>query len=218
MVKRCKTKATAIEEEPPARLVPPPAHTRYVNPMDLNGHRLYYAAVLHKTGRDHEGHIIFCSRCGAYFWKRALALLQLCGSRHSDSGGMSDQLQRIGRSLFPSPSPKYGHLVLDKACRLSGPHAAMVQGQLETISGTPFAGARAPLMRMRLKSPDIMLQEFPLARPSPALLRAQILAAYGVSDTLLEKLIQFQQARMDARRVRRAFEEATQDDSDYDDL
>ena len=94
----------------------------------------------------------------------------------------------------------------------------MVQGQLEVISGTAFAGARAPLRRLAVKSPDIRLQEFPMARAPNEVLRAQILAAYGVSDTLLQKLVEFQKARMDARKVKQAFESARQDDSDYEEL
>ena len=131
---------------------------------------------------------------------------------------MTDQLQRIMRGLFPSPSHKYIHLVLDKSCRLSGPHAAMVQGQLETISDRAFAGARAPLKRLSIKSPDILLQEFPMARPKTEAVRAEIMTAYGVGESLLAKLVDFQKQKMEARSSRRAVEATTQDGSEYDEL
>ena len=89
---------------------------------------------------------------------------------------------------------------------------------MELISGTPFAGARAPEKRLTVKSPDIRLQEFPMARAPKDVLRGHIMAAYGVSETLLAKLVDFQKARADARKVKQAFEAARDDDSDYDEL
>ena len=74
------------------------------------------------------------------------------------------------------------------------------------------------MKRLSIKSPDIMLQEFPMARAKAEVVRAEIMAAYGVSESLLGKLVEFQKARLEARKVKRAFEAATQDDSDYEEL
>ena len=157
--------------------------------MELNGHSLFFAEVLHETGRHHEGHVVYCNRCGGYYWKRALALLERCGARQGLSGGMSDQLTRIRKGLFPSPAPRHKHLVLCRSSRLSGPHAALVQEQLEELTGVSFSGSRQPLHRVTVKRPDIRLQEFPMARDLASCVREQVLKAYGLTDDLLQRLV-----------------------------
>ena len=80
-LKRRKLMQREPNEELPARVVAPPATTEYVNPMELYGHMLCYVVVLHRTGRQMEGHLIFCAKCGAYFWHKAVTLLDRCGAK-----------------------------------------------------------------------------------------------------------------------------------------
>ena len=108
-----------LEEARPADVVPPLNQFEYFNPMELNGHRLFMAAVTQIDGRQSQVHLVYCRHCGAYFWKRALALLEQCGAR-SGKIGLTDQLKRIRDGLFPSPGPLYADLRVTGHTRLNG--------------------------------------------------------------------------------------------------
>ena len=189
-------------ELPPGQVLAPPPHLTYVDPTQILGHNLHFCEVRHRNGRHHEGHLVFCRYCGAYFWQRAYAMLLQCGLR----GGaqLPSQLQRIMAGLFPSAQRRYMHLELGQPSRLTGPRAALVQQQLEEMSKTNFAGARAPNRRRRVKSACVRLVEFPRATPSPYICRTQLKQAYGLTDELLATLVEQERLRLEnaARNVR----------------
>ena len=180
--------------------------------MTLFGHRLFYAPVVHKSARQTKGHLVYCNKCGAYFWQRAHTLLEQCGAR--DGRAMRLQLNRIKTGLFPSGLQPYVHLELGSRTRLSGPHAALVQDQLEELAGTSFGGARAPLLRRRVKSPSIQLQEFPGTIPDVWSARQQVMNAHGFSEVLLKRMVTYikeAQARRDAKFTLHSDEELHSD-------
>ena len=193
-----------LPDEPPAQLRLPPAHLTYVNPMELFQHALQVAGVVRKDGRAHAGFLVFCARCGAYYWQRAQALLAPCGARGKQVGGAGQQLKRIRELKFPSGLPAYNHLELQRPVRLSGPRAALVQVQLELLAGKTFAGARAPERRRHVKSSDISLAEFPGAPPHSLACRLQLLEAYGLSNATLGLLVQLERDTRAAKAEWRA--------------
>ena len=81
--------------------------------------------------------------------------------------------------------------------RLSGPHAALVQTQLELLAGKKCAGARAPERRRHIKSPDVGLSDLPCTAPVTLTCRLQLLGAYWLSNDTLGKLVQLER---DARQ------------------
>ena len=104
---------------------------------------------------------------------------------------------------FPSALAAYDHLELTRPVRLSGPRAAQVQMQLEAIAGTDFAGAKAPLRRRPIKSPDVLLQEFPLAPAEGSTCRSQILGTFGLDEASLAALVKIERDVVEAKEERR---------------
>ena len=96
--------------------------------------------------------------------------------------------------------------------------------QLEELAGLEFAGARAPPRRIRVKSKDIELVDFPLAPPVLAVCRMHWLKAYGVSEAKLASLAQLEKEKKErpnrassSREVNALAEEEDEYD-DYNDL
>ena len=132
---------------------------------------------------DHE-----CSLArGAYYWQKAYALLETCGSRSGPQ--LNSQRLRIISGRFPSALLRYRHLELGPSCSLASPSAATFQQQLEEKAGTKFAGARAPPRRLKVKSACVRFAEFPRSLSSPEACRAQLRQSYGLSECLLARCL-----------------------------
>ena len=119
-------------------------------------------------------------------------------------GGAGQQLKRIKELRFPSALEAYAHLELQAPVRLSGPRAALVQTQLEELAGKPFGGSRGPERRRSVKSPDLRLQEFPMAAPEALSCRMRVLEAYGLTEQSLAVLVALEKEVLQAKADRRA--------------
>ena len=131
---------------------------RYQGPkpsLDTPLAKLLEHSLLASKLTDQEGYVVICTRCGAYSWNEAKALLQPCRGR-TRSRGMACQLSRFHRGLFPTAHPARRHWRLDPAGWAT---PAMVQWLADKVVPCPAGQGSEPGQVAALAAGSVQLRE-----------------------------------------------------------
>ena len=101
------------------------------------------SARIDERGREQEV-IIYCERCGAYFWRKTSQLHRVC--RPGSTQGLRQQLSRIRRGLSPFAGTTTVRINTNQV--LSAPQAAMLVTQLEE-QANEYDARQQPRKRLR---------------------------------------------------------------------
>ena len=184
----------------------------------FGGHKVSMGRVVSSDGRHSLGSIAFCSRCGAFFWRRTGCLAGDC-----TGAARNGQASRLRRGCFPSYVAAYADLKVVDVRPPRAPEAAELSRQLSSARELRSAAAGRGVKRLAPVAPARRLRRKTGAvaeRQQLADAQAAILAAYGLPSqaawselTTRWQLLRSQQQRQHQQSVERN-ESSGDEDSD----